>query len=343
MSNISIIGGLRIVNLDFHPRCWALFSNTDLKMMEDIMGKAEVYLLSGFLGSGKTTLLKHLLQQEKRRDRKVAVLMNELGRVSIDSDAVAEDVPLKELLDGCICCTIQDQLESQIQGLLTEAKPEVIYIEATGAAHPVEVLDGVISPLFADNLECKGIITVIDGKQWLNRRSLSPQIQQLLIEQVKYANLLLINKTDLCTEEEQAKLMIEIQGLNPEAFPILTSHSKVPMEKVRQLGLDRDRIMNNHPIQLDLQLRSFVYQFQQPIHQSAFEEFLKNMPDTIYRMKGYVQFTHSTYPYLFQYSYGMPVYMKEYMNMPLNLVIIGEQINWGELEQQLSQLEKSSK
>jgi hypothetical protein len=60
-------------------------------------------------------------------------------------------------------------------------------------------------------------------------------------------------------------------------------------------------------------------------------------------MKGYVQFTHSTYPYLFQYSYGMPVYMKEYMNMPLNLVIIGEQINWGELEQQLSQLEKPSK
>ena len=70
--------------------------------------KTEVYLLSGFLGSGKTTLLKHLLQQEKRIERKVAVLMNELGRVSIDSDAVAEDVPLKELLDGCICCTIQD-------------------------------------------------------------------------------------------------------------------------------------------------------------------------------------------------------------------------------------------
>ena len=152
MSNISIIGGLRIINLDSHPRCWAFFSNTDLKMMEDIMGKAEVYLLSGFLGSGKTTLLKHLLQQEKRIDRKVAVLMNELGRVSIDSDAVAEDVPLKELLDGCICCTIQDQLESQIQGLLTEAKPEVIYIEATGAAHPVEVLDGVASPLFRSPL-----------------------------------------------------------------------------------------------------------------------------------------------------------------------------------------------
>jgi G3E family GTPase len=311
--------------------------------MEDFMSKTEVYLLSGFLGSGKTTLLKHLLLQEKRENRKVAVLMNELGRVSIDSDAVAEDVPLKELLDGCICCTIQDKLESQIQGLLIEAKPEVIYIEATGAAHPVEVLDGVVSPLFADKLECKGIITVIDGKQWLNRRSMSPQIQQLLREQVKYANLLLINKTDLCTDDDQAKLMTEIQFMNPYAFTILTNHSKVPMEKVRTLGLDREIITKNHPIHLDLQLRSFVYQFQHPVHQLAFEEFLKNMPDTIYRMKGYVQFTSSTYPYLFQYSYGMPVYMKEYLNMPLNLVIIGEKVDWGELEQQLSQLEKISK
>ena len=65
MSNISIIGGLRIVNLDSHPRCWALFSNTDLKMMEDIMGKTEVYLLSGFLGSGKTTLIETFITTRK--------------------------------------------------------------------------------------------------------------------------------------------------------------------------------------------------------------------------------------------------------------------------------------
>ena len=72
--------------------------------------KTEVYLLAGFLGSGKTTLLKNLLQQEKKDERKVAVLMNELGRVSIDSDSIAEDVPLKEILDGCICCKIQDNI-----------------------------------------------------------------------------------------------------------------------------------------------------------------------------------------------------------------------------------------
>src|SRR4051812_13034464 len=203
-------------------------------MGEFIMHKTEVYLLSGFLGSGKTTLLKNLLQAEKVEGRKVAVLMNELGSVSIDSDAVDNDIPLKELLDGCICCTIQDKLESQLQGVLVESKPEVIYIEATGAAHPVEVLDAVVSPIFADQIQFKGIITIVDGKQFLNRKTLSPQVQQLLVEQVKYANLLLINKTDTCSADEQAKLSMEIGTINPHAFAILTSFSKVPIREVRK-------------------------------------------------------------------------------------------------------------
>src|SRR3954471_15453512 len=133
------------------------------------MNSTEVYILSGFLGSGKTTLLKTLLENERFLRRKTAVMMNELGKVSIDSEAARdEDVPLKELLGGCICCTIQDKLEAQLQGLLFESKPEVIYIEATGAAHPVEVLDAVVSPLFANQIQFKGIITIVDGKQFLN-------------------------------------------------------------------------------------------------------------------------------------------------------------------------------
>ena len=257
------------------------------------MSKTEVYLLSGFLGSGKTTLLKNLLEQEKLDGRKVAVLMNELGSVSIDSDALGDDVPLKELLDGCICCTIQDKLEVQLQGLLVEAKPEVIYIEATGAAHPVEVLDAVVSPLFADQIQFKGIITIVDGKRWLDRKKLSPQVQQLLLEQVKYANLLLINKTDTCREEEQAKLSMEMGRINPHAFAILTSFSKVPIHEVRKMGFSEKSFANRHHVHNDLHLRSFVYQFEHPINQAAFEDFLRSMPDTIYRIKGYVKFSDS--------------------------------------------------
>lgn len=93
-------------------------------------------------------------------------MMNELGKVSIDSDVVDEDVPLKELLDGCICCTISDKLEAQLQELLMADKPEAIYIETTGAAHPIEVLDSILSPLFAERMLVKGfflLLTVPDG------------------------------------------------------------------------------------------------------------------------------------------------------------------------------------
>ena len=97
-------------------------------------------------------------------------------------------------------------MKRNCKNLLFDAKPEVIYIEATGAAHPVEVLDAVMSPIFVEQLTFKGIITIVDGKRWLDRKNLSPQIQQLLVEQVKYANLILINKTDTCSPGDQAKL-----------------------------------------------------------------------------------------------------------------------------------------
>ncbi|MDZ5474643.1 GTP-binding protein [Bacillus sp. 31A1R] len=304
------------------------------------MSKVEVYLLSGFLGSGKTTLLKRLLEDEKKQNRKVAVMMNELGKISIDSNEVSEGIPLKELLDGCICCTISDKLEAQLQGLLMVEKPEVIYIETTGAAHPVEVLDAVLSPLFANQLEVRGIISVVDGSRWLHRRELSPQIQQLLLEQVRHADMLLLNKADMLSESEQAKLTMEIQSINPHAMTILTSFSKVSMNQVRNLSSRKKSDKVRSHVQVDLNLSTFVYQFQKPIDQAEFEDFLRTLPDSIYRIKGYVKFEHFKYPYLFQFSYGMPLYMKEEMNLPLNMVFIGENISWEEIERQLQKLEK---
>lgn len=304
------------------------------------MNKVEIYLLSGFLGSGKTTLLKRLLEDEKKHGRKVAVMMNELGKISIDSDAVSEDIPLKELLDGCICCTIQDKLESQLQGLITVEKPEVIYIETTGAAHPVEVLDAVLSPLFADRLEIKGIVSVVDGKRWLARKTLSPQVGQLLIEQVRHADLILLNKTDDMTENEKAQLSMEVQGINQHALSILTSYSKVSIDQIRKLSTRKKVGKASSHVLVDLNLSTFVYRFQQPISQTKFEEFLRTLPDSIYRIKGYVKFSHSSYPYLFQFSYGMPLYMKEDFNMPLNMVFIGEDVSWDEINQKMQKLEE---
>ena len=302
------------------------------------MKKAEVYILSGFLGSGKTTLLKRLLEDERTLGRKVAVLMNELGQVSIDSDAVEEDVVLKELLGGCICCSIQDKLEAQLQGLLIEEQPDVIYIETTGAAHPVEVLDSILSPLFADQLLIKGIITTVDGTRWKDRKALSPQLQQLILEQVKNADFILINKINELKEDEQAQLVFEMQGLNPKATCLLTNYSQVPMERIRRLSLNGEKEAS----QIHLKLSTFVYQFHQPISDISFEKFLKQLPDSIYRIKGYIKFQYSAQPFLFQYAYGMPIYMKESMNMRLNLVFIGENMNWDMIKKQLASLEKET-
>jgi len=301
------------------------------------MKKAEVYILSGFLGSGKTSLLKRLLADEHKTGRKTAVMMNELGKVSIDSDVVAEEeVTLKELLGGCICCSIQDKLEAQLQGLLIDEKPEVIYIETTGAAHPVEVLDAILSPLFADKLIIKGIFTTVDGKRWLDRKLLSPQLQQLILEQVRHADFIIVNKMNELTDNEQAKLTFEIQSINQKARCLLTNFSQVSIEQLRNLAVSTEKIAR--PTQLNL--TTFVYQFKSAINQTEFEEFLKELPETIYRIKGYLKFDYTNLPYLFQFSYGMPLYLKEDMNMPLNLVLIGENIQWEGIKTQLENLEK---
>lgn len=303
------------------------------------MQKPEIYILSGFLGSGKTTLLKRLLEDEKKKNRKVAVMMNELGSVSIDSNIVEEDIALKELLDGCICCSIQDKFEAQLQSLLLNEKPEVIYIETTGVAHPVEVIDAILSPYFANQFEIKGIITIMDGGRWLSRHSLTPQLQQLLLEQVKHADLIIINKMDTISDSEQAKLTFEVQGINPHATCILTNFAKVSIDHIRSLSTSSKSDVKKINTNTDLRLSTFVYTFEKAIDLEKFEDFLRSLPDNIYRMKGYIKFSENDYPYLFQYSYGMPIYMKEDMNYPLNLVFIGEKMDWSHIEETLKQFE----
>ena len=107
-------------------------------------------------------------------------------------------VPLKELLDGCICCSGAEKTEAQMQGLLAENEDiDVILIETTGAAHPVEALDAIYSPLFADRIEVKGIVTVADSKLWLNRDTAIAADPGIIYGADRHAHLLLANKADL--------------------------------------------------------------------------------------------------------------------------------------------------
>ncbi len=290
----------------------------------------DVYLFSGFLGSGKTSLLLQTIADLKAQGKKPAVLMNEFGELPFDSDSVKSegDIPLKELLDGCICCTGSEKTEAQIQGLLEEnVDIDVILIETTGAAHPVEALDAIYSPLFAERLDVKGIITVVDSKRWLEREKLTPQIRMLFMEQIKHAHIMLANKSDLLTENEMAKVTMELTGFNTNAPIIQTVNAKLDfsyIEKVLQksAAIDKTSIQSGK----NLPLSSKLLTFNSSVDKVEFESWVKSLPDTVYRMKGYVPLNGVKNPCLFQYAYGMVNWLPEYVKMEARLVIIGENL-----------------
>lgn len=289
----------------------------------------DVYLLSGFLGSGKTTLLANIIAHFKEEGLKPAVIMNELGELNFDSQAVEEGVPLKEMLNGCICCTGSEKTEAQIQSLLAEQEFDVLIIETTGAAHPVEALDAVYSPLFADQLNIKGIITVADSKRWLMRHEMTPQTRSLFLEQIRHAHLLLANKSDLLSEEELAKVTFELQAINPHATILQTVNAKVPLKMVKAMQATvRPEKIEKADLGGHLHLSSRLIDFSgQEFTQEAVEDWVRTLPETVYRMKGYIPIEGNRKPKLFQYAYGLIQWMPEFIKMDPKLVIIGDGIN----------------
>ncbi|MFJ8089484.1 CobW family GTP-binding protein [Lysinibacillus sp. NPDC095746] len=290
----------------------------------------DVYLFSGFLGSGKTSMLTDVIRQLKEKNLKPAVIMNELGKLPFDSQAVEKDIPLKEMLEGCICCSGAEKTEAQIQSLLLDSDFDVLIIETTGAAHPVEALDAVYSPLFAEQLNVKGIVTVADSKLWLNRETLTPQVRSLFMEQIRHAHLLLANKTDLLTEAEQAQVVYELQGFNPHAFILQTTNGRVPLRLLEDLKataqVDKQDVVKA-PI-ASMHLGSRLVEFKDvDFTQEQFEDWVRTLPENVYRMKGYVPIEGIKNPMLFQYAYGMVQWLPEYVKMPAKLVIIGEDVS----------------
>ena len=289
----------------------------------------DVYLLSGFLGSGKTSLLVHLVDQVKKSGRQPAVLMNEFGELNVDTQIVegAGEVPLKELLNGCICCSGAESTEAQLQGLLADyPEVDVLFIETTGAAHPVEALDAVYLPLFADQLDIKGIVTVVDAKRWIDRDKLSPRIQALFLEQIRHAHFMVLNKTDLLTENQLAFVTMQVTQFNSQAPLVQAVNAKVDfsyIEKMVNAAAPKQPVITGSGLPLD----SKVLSFDEPVDQEHFEAWVRTLPDSVYRMKGYIQLEGSRYSHLFQYAYGMVNWMPEYMVIPSKLVIIGEQLD----------------
>ncbi len=208
------------------------------------MKTVPVYLLSGFLGSGKTTLLTQMLDFFKENNMKPAVVMNELGDINLDGELVSKDVPMAEMLSGCICCTMQGDLGVEISQLIDRYSPDAVIIESTGAANPLETIDGVTEIALYKHIELCSIITVVDGPELLARRKNdNGETYQLMLDQIRTATMLLLNKVDLLEQEQ----LIEAQQLLRETNQVaqIVPTVKCKLENLQWLGHKSNEVSSN--------------------------------------------------------------------------------------------------
>lgn len=285
-----------------------------------------VTVLSGFLGVGKTTLLNHVLHNKD--NLKVAVIVNDMSEVNIDAQLVKNENTLSrteeklvEMSNGCICCTLRDDLLVEVERLAKEKRFDYLLIEGTGIAEPVP-----IAQTFSYIDEESGIdlsrfsyidtmVTVVDclnffkdfgSNELLMDRELTDidgdyrTIVNLLTDQVEFANVIILNKTDLVTEETVNFLKATIKKLNPDAKFITSEFGKVnPKEILNTKMFDFETAQNSAGWQKELQsehhtpeteeygISSFVFRHQKPFHPMRFWNYLnQKYPAGVIRAKG---------------------------------------------------------
>jgi G3E family GTPase len=312
-----------------------------------------VTIITGFLGSGKTTLLNQILQNNQ--NFKIAVLVNEFGDINIDSQLLRSyEEDTIELSNGCICCTINEGLFEAVYRILErEDKVDYLVIETTGVADPLPIILTFLGPEFRDLTRLDSVITLIDAETFTPEHFES----EAAYRQVIYADIVLLNKTDLAPQEKIKELEEYILNTKAGARIIHSQYGRVPLPLILDIGLTpvetfqnehhehhhhHDEKHHHHHNSHHLDIDGFVsisFQSDRPFDIYKFEHFLtEQMPTEVFRAKGILWFSDSNLRHIFQLS-GSRYDLKaeNWKSAPSNqLVFIGRHLDTDKIRQQLN-------
>jgi G3E family GTPase len=214
-------------------------------MPDTTADKIPVTVLTGYLGAGKTTLLNRILSEP--HGKKYAVIVNEFGEIGIDNDLiVGADEEVFEMNNGCICCTVRGDLIRIIEGLMRrKGKFDAIIVETTGLADPAPVAQTFfVDENIGKNTKLDAVVTVADAKWLRDRLRDAPEAKN----QIAFADVILINKTDLVSEAELREVEARIRGINPYAKLHRTQRAQIPLAEVLERNaFDLERILDIEP------------------------------------------------------------------------------------------------
>ena len=281
----------------------------------------KIVMLTGYLGAGKTTLLNHILSNDG--GIRAAVIVNDIGEVNVDASLIKDGGlsatdNLIPLTNGCICCTLADDLANQLSGLADSGDFDYIIIEASGICEPVPIAYTISS--FCDEEKVGGepklaldnIVAVVDcarmydefhgGRDLLADDIDEDDIEALLISQIEFCSTLILNKTDTVTPEQLSELKAIVRSLQKDAVIVEAQQGDVPMSEILDTGrFDFMKAYNSaawieameHPEEhddpevLEYDIQTFVYHRRQPFNQEKFQNFVENhWPDEVVRAKG---------------------------------------------------------